>query len=197
MNRRALVSAPVNIGTPAPLSRDDLAALTRGDRQIGTVARMRASHHRIARLLAYGLSNVEVAALTGFTRERVGQLAASPAMKELIANYEARVAEKDEAAVDAYLELKMSNMIAAERHISDALDEADANGELIPIRTALAISADGADRLGYGKRTTNVNLNADLGAALERAIARSGKTPTTIEAKAEPPTPLPRIARRA
>ena len=193
MNRRALVSAPIIIGTPAPLSRDDLAALTRGDRQIGVVARMRASHHRIARLLAHGLTNTEVAALTGFTRERVGQLAASPAMKELIANYMDRVAEKDEANADAYLDLKFSNMVAAERHIADAIDEADANGEILPIRTALAISADGADRLGYGKRTTTTNLNVDLGAALERAIARSGKV---IEAKVEP-TPHPKISRRA
>ncbi len=68
-------------------------------------------------------------------------------------------------------------MIAAERHIADSIAEADEAGDLLPIRTALAISADGADRLGYGKRSTNLNINADLGAALERAIARSGKGP--------------------
>ena len=187
--------AHVKIGPPAPLSREDLTSLGGGGRTLTSVQRMRASHHRVARLIAHGLTHKEVAALTGYTPERIYQLAGSPARKELIALYMEKVEAREAEILDAYLELKVSNMIAAERTIADHFDEADANGELIPLRTALAVSADAADRLGYGKRTTNLNINADLGAALERAIARSGKQ---IEAKAEPVAlPRPQIARRA
>ena len=181
---RGATSTPVFVGAANPLEPSDLAALAARGRTTTSVQRMRASHHKVARLVAYGLTHVEVAALTGYTRERVNQLVGSPAMRELIDLYMDRVAEREAEQLDAYLELKTQNMIAAERHIADAFAEADENDALIPIRTALAISADGADRLGYGKRQTNVNINADLGAALERAIARSGKAPHQIEGKA-------------
>ena len=189
MNFAKPVASPVIIGTPAPLSRDDLGALAEKGRATTSIQRIRASHHKVARLLAHCLTQREAAALTGYSRERIVQLEGSPAMKELIALYIEKVEEREAEKLDAYLELKTSNMIAAERHIADAIAEADENGELIPIRTALAISSDGADRLGYGKRTTNVNLNADLGAALERAIARSGKGPIIDSVPVQPSRP--------
>lgn len=193
------------VGAPIPLVPADLEVLAKaepGSRQTTHVARLKASHHNVARLLAWGMTNKEVAAMTGFTPERVSQLQQAPAMKELIASYKALVEEKQAENIDAYLTLKAQNMIAAERHIADAIAEADANDELLPIKTALAISADGADRLGYGKKT-QVTVNHDFAAQLERAIARS-QGAKVIEASAvrtEPPRlgpptipPLPRPA---
>jgi len=135
-------------------------------------------------------------------------------MKELIAIYMEKVEERDAEAFDPYLEVKAANMLAAERHIADHIAELDEAGELLPVKTALAISADGADRLGYGKKQTNLNVNVDFGKALEKAIARSGKVinhspagpasrpqpaqrhlPTPTPAPASAPRPL--IARRA
>lgn len=177
---------PVPIGAPVPLRREDLELLHQGNRSQASIKRLRASHHKIARLAARGLDNKAIAAYTGYTRERVGQLVNSPAMRELIAVYAEKVQEKEDEALDAYIALKTENMMAAERHIHDHIAELDEAGELLPVKTALAISADGADRTGYGKRETRVNVNVDLAAALERAIKRSGKEIKTVQGRTLP-----------
>lgn len=175
---------PIPIGQPQPLTVDDLAKLHEGNRTTSSIKRLRASHHKIARLAAYGFNNKAIAAHTGYTRERVGQLLAAPAMKELVAVYAAQVEVQEKEDLDAYLALKTSNMMAAERHIADHIAELDEQGELLPIGTALKISADGADRTGYGKRETRTNINIDMAIALEKAIKRSGKliniTPSAV-----------------
>jgi hypothetical protein len=195
MNQRGTVTSKVMIGQPTELARDDLSKLERGNRTTGNVQKLRSSHHEIARLSAQGFTGVEVAGLTGYTKERVGQLLNSPAMVELVAIYRERRADAQQEQFDAYLMLKTNNMIAAERHIADHIADLDDSNELLPVKTALAISADGADRTGYGKRQT-VNVNHDFAAALEKAIARSGKivdvTPTPsvprhLSSQAPPP----------
>lgn len=173
----AKVATMPMVGPPAPITRNDLSALAEaapGTRNVGHVARLKASHHNVARLHAWGMDNKEVAAHTGYTPERISQLVNAPAMQELIASYRARLEEKQEENIDAYLSLKAQNMIAAERHIADAIAVADEEGELLPIKTALAISADGADRLGYSKRS-QVTVNHEFANALDKAIARSKK----------------------
>lgn len=181
---------PIPIGTPAPLSVNDLSRLHEGDRTGRTVQRLRASHHKIARLAAYGFTNKAIAAHTGYTKERVGQLLGSPAMKELVAVYMEKLEEREAENLDAYLDMKTANMIAAERHIADHIAELDEAGELLPVKTALAISSDGADRTGYGKRQTNLNINADFASMLEKAIKRSGKIIEGV-AGSNPPKTLP------
>lgn len=188
MKPRGPVGTKVMVGQPTELARDDLSRLEQKNRSGVSVQKLRSSHHEIARLSAQGFNDKEVAAFTGYTRERVSQLLNSPAMIELVAIYRERRAEAQQEQFDAYLMLKTNNMIAAERHIADHIADLDDANELLPVKTALAISADGADRTGYGKRQT-VNVNHDFAAALEKAIARSGKivdvTPTVPR---QPPT---------
>lgn len=174
--KNGAVAKPMFCGEPRPLTREDLAMLVHGNRTMTAFpAKLRDSHHRIARLAAAGLRPGEIAQRCGYGRERVGQLLTNPAMEELVARYREKVDEAFAANQDEYYELATSNMLAAERHIADQIAEADEAGELLPIRTALAISRDAADRFGYGKRQTNVNVNVDFAAQLERAIQRSGK----------------------
>lgn len=189
------VSKPILIGEPSELTKEDISSLAGATRSVASLSRIRKSHHDIARLAALGLSHVEIAAHTGYTSFRVHQLVNAPAMKELIAKYAQHVEKREQEKIDAYIELKTNNMIAAERHIADAIAEADEAGELLPIKTALAISADGADRLGYSKHTTNTNVNVNFGAALDAAIRRSRRPVVT-----QPEPPLieqPRALRRA
>jgi len=162
------------VGTPSPLKVDDLAKLHTGNRSMSPVKKLRASHHKIARLAAKGFTNKEVAAYTGYTRERVGQLLGAPAMVELVATYREKEAQREDEQLDPYFELATQNMIAAQRHIADKFADLDAEGELMPTREALAVQADAADRLGYAKRT-NVNVNHSFAADMEKAIRRSGK----------------------
>lgn len=194
--KNGAVAKPMFCGEPRPLTREDLAMLVQGNRTMTAFpAKLRDSHHRIARLAAAGLRPGEIAQRSGYGRERVGQLLTNPAMEELVARYREKVDEAFAANQDEYYELATSNMLAAERHIADQIAEADEAGELLPIRTALAISRDAADRFGYGKRQTNVNVNVDFAAQLERAIQRSGKTIEATPNQGPGPSPRPLMVR--
>ena len=161
------------------LTREDLLRL-KEKRDIPKVQRFRDTHHRLARLCAAGLRTDEVAERSGYSRSRVLMFSSDPAFMELVAHYRQTVTEGFKEGVDEYFELATGNMVMAERQIREKLEEADEEGQLLPTRELIAISRDAADRFGYGKRQTNVNVNVDFAAKLEQAIARSGKT---IEAK--------------
>lgn len=170
-----------------PLVREELSRLEEarnpeGTGQMSGVMKLRDSHHMVARLAAAGKKGAEIAALTGYSYNRISILLGSPAMQDLVAKYRLEIDARFFGNMDAFIELATRNMIAAERMVADRLDEADdPEAEAIPIRTLLAISRDGADRLGYGKKQTNVNVNVDFAAQLERAIKRSGVTVVSSE----------------
>jgi hypothetical protein len=194
---------PFTIGEARALTREDIAvlALPRESAQQVFPAKLRESHHTVARFLAVGLTQVEVAERTGYSVVRIHQLAAAPAMQELIAKYRTQIDSSFIASADEYHSLLLNNMVAAERHISDQIAELDEVGELLPISKALAIARDGADRLGYGKkRESTVNINLDFAARLEGAIARSGKVidvsrsdSTGAASRSNPVGSLPRV----
>ena len=173
-------------------TKEDLARLEK-PRAKAQIKRLRNSHHMIARLAAAGLNNIEVADRVGYTRERVGQLLASPAMQELVAQYRNRIDERYDVQVDAYFALATQNMIAAERHLSDRIAELDENGELLSVREALAVSRDAADRFGYGKKETRLNVNVDFAARLESAIKRSDQALTAPASERGPVTQPPTV----
>lgn len=174
--RGKLPDIKIKVGTPRPLTRDDLRLLPeRRATTTSTPTKLRESHHNVARLVATGLRDVKIAEQTGYTANRIAQLRASPAFQQLVSTYKAMIDGEFVEEADAYFKTAFGNMLAAERHIADHLADADEMGELIPIKTALAISRDAADRFGYGKKQMNVNVNVDFAAKLEDAIRRSGK----------------------
>lgn len=171
------------IGPIRPMTKEDMAAtLQKAFLPVVTAEKLRNSHHRIARLAAAGLRQFEIAERSGYSVQRVWVLLQSPAMIELVAKYRAKVDAQFERSQDEFYNLATANMLKAERQISDRLDKADEEGTDLPLKDLTTISRDGADRFGYGKKTTQVNLNADFAAELEKAIARSGKV---IEVTAE------------
>jgi hypothetical protein len=208
---RGRLQPPLRIGRPIPLTRDDLEALKEPGRyEARPLARLRNSHHTMARLAAAGLRHKDIAARTGYAYNRVIMLLNSPAMIELIASYRKQIDEAFIVEASSFYELAVENMVMAERMINDQLHEADEAEELPKIRELLAISRDGADRLGYPKANTNLNVNTDFAAMLEKAIARSGKTPealstpAAVQLRALPgpvsppePAPVPPLRRRA
>ena len=183
----------LRVGKPRPLTRDDLKLLPqeRATHAVGTPQKLRDSHHMVARLVAMGVRSKAITQQTGYSDLRIYQLKASPAFQQLVSRYKAMVDGEFIESADAYFDLAFGNMLAAERHIADHIAEADEMGELIPIKTALSISRDAADRFGYGKRQTNLNVNVDFAAKLEDAIRRSGKlidaTPLAPGASPSPP----------
>lgn len=180
------------VGEPRLLTKDDLARLdARPTTPVHVITRLRNSHHNIARLSAIGLKNKDIAERTGYTRERISVLLQAPAMIDLVARLRNQIDEAFFAQVDSYYELATNNMVAAERHISDRIADLDEAGELLPLREAMLVSRDSADRFGYGKKQTNVNVNVDFAAQLEKAIRRSGKVIEGSDHTSVSPTPRP------
>lgn len=161
-----------------PLTRDDLACL--GDKRPaqGVVKIFRHHHHRIARMAAMGLRPREIQAQAGIGVTRWVQLQQDPAFQELVAQYRNKV---DEGFTDAATELYTAvaaNTINAENLLSERLEKALDGDEDIPIKTLLAISRDGADRVGLPKQkvSQNTNVNLDFATMLEAAAKRSGRS---------------------
>lgn len=177
LHRGKLATAPKIIAI-RPLTRDDLACL-RDKRPVqGVVKSFRDWHHRIARLCAAGLRPAEVCLQAGISRTRLLQLQGDPAFQELVASYRGKV---DEGYIDSAAELYQTvtaNTLNAEVLIRETLEEAMDGEATIPLKTLLAISRDGADRIGLPKQkvSTNTNINLDFAAALERAATRSGRS---------------------
>ena len=139
------------------------------------VKNIKEAHHNVARLLAAGLSNREVANRLGYTEARISNLKHDPSVAELIAHYRAEVTDSWRESVDMVHHYATKNMLTGERMIAEHLEDADERGEKLPLRELLALTADRQDRFGYGKRQTNVNFNIDFAKRLETAISRSRK----------------------
>lgn len=168
------------------LTKDDLLVLAQPRAKPGAAKRFRDPHHKLAKLLAWGMKLKDAAAKSGYSATRASQLNEDPAFRELVANYAKDITEKWEDSVEDFVEFATGNMIKAERQISDRLDKADEDDELLPVRDLIAISRDAADRLGYGKKQTNVNVNVDFAAQLEQRMKRA----KTLEIARSPSPPL-------
>lgn len=140
------------------------------------VAKFRESHHNMAKLFSAGLKGTEIAARTGYAETTISQFNNDPAFQELVTKYRDLNTQLFLEGRDEFYHAATKNMLQAERQLSDKMDEADEEGELLPTRELVSIVADRADRFGYGKRETKFNVNVDFADALQRAIKRSGKT---------------------
>lgn len=158
------------------LRAEDLAGLKRG--RVPAVKNLKDSHHMVARLLAIGLRPGEVADRTGYSRVRISILQADPSFQELMVHYRSAENEVFYEARDEYYDTQTSGRNKAARQIIDQLDEADESGEKIPLRTLLSIHDSFADRTGYGKRSTQVNINVDFAAKLDQAIKKANNVKT-------------------
>jgi hypothetical protein len=202
---KGAIAKPIKIHEVRELVREDLEVLRRPRHQISTPQKLRDSHHRVARLVAAGLRVRDIAEKTGYSLARLDQLRKTPAFQELVASYRNKVDEAYEQSMDDYYELIKTNAIKAERQIADRLDQADEEEDILPVRELIAISRDSADRIGYGKKQMQVNVNVDFAAQLEKAIKRSGKSIEAVPGVAIPlPTATqpqrleqPRLRRRA
>jgi hypothetical protein len=172
---RGRIKLPIEITSDRELTKEDLKLLEQPRAKPSRITRIRNSHHRVALLLSYGLSYDEVATATGYSYARIATLAIDPTIQELSAKYQEKRPEKIKELADEVIRQKLELVLVSDRHIRDYYEQLDEDGELAPPRVALAISADNADRVGYGKHTTQTtNINHGFAERLERAINRSG-----------------------
>lgn len=131
---------------------------------------LRESHHQLARLLAQGLKQVEVAAITGFSQSRISILKADPAFKELLAHYSA---ERDSAFADIHGQLAALSVDVLGELRDRLLDEPESfkNTELLAFMTTTL------DRVGFGAKTkvehTNIHLSASDLAEMKRMVSEA------------------------
>lgn len=162
----------------------------------GQVVRIRERHHGIARLLVAGLSDAEVCRTFGLSARRLELLKdQTPAFIELMAYYRQK-GKIIESAVETYIDVLERNMIAAEQEIADRLAESPDDFSVAELHK---VARDAADRLGFGKRSTQLNINGDFAQVLEAARRRSDQARAPmIEAVAEPiPIPSAPVTPRA
>lgn len=131
------------------------------------IQRLRASHHRLAQLLALGTNHIIAAKICNYAPSRVADLLADPAFNELLAHYEAT---RDDQWAD-FIEVASALSMDFLGLLQQQLDEN-------PERFTPSIAMDAikllADRTGHAPVTKNlnVNVNVDLAARLRAARER-------------------------
>lgn len=174
------------------LTRAELDHMSRG--KSPAAKRFRDSHHRVARLFASGCRPGEVAERSGYSLGRISTLSADPAFQELVASYRSSVDESWKDSVDEYYDTVIAVRTMSARLIHDKLSETEPDD--VSFRELVTIHADAADRTGYGKRSTQVNVNTDFASLLDQAIKRSNEAKIINNEPSEIEGPIP-LARRA
>lgn len=200
--RRPIESPLPEITNIREVARADLSHLTT-KREPTVVATLRDSHHRIARAIASGLSNAEVAMVCGISANRASILRNDPAMQNLIAHKRSMIDAEWATASDPVVSYLDEIKIKSLAQIATKLDDAEAKGETLPSRDLATFAELGLDRTGYGKVNKNVNVNVDFAANLERARNRAeeARAARTIDGEASTvpasPRPEPEMATTA
>lgn len=161
------------ITATGPLTREVLeegpkVPLLPGQENILSIEQMRTRQHRMAQLLASGLKETTVARMVGFTVGYVSNLKRSPAFAELLAHYTAEVEDRFSGFVERAGEL-------SEQLVDELADRLQENPKQFTVNQILEAVKTLADRSGNAPvaRTTNLNVNVDLGSKLAAARARA------------------------
>lgn len=145
------------------------------------VKRLTDRHHTVARLLAGGMAEGEVAAVTGYTLSRISILKADPTFNELLKVYRAN---KDMEFKSTFAKLAGVAQDALDL-ISERMED-EAERAKITVPQALEIAKLGTDRTGHGPASTNTTVNVHVGLAERMEAARrkamAASEPRVIEA---------------
>jgi hypothetical protein len=160
------------------------------------IERFRFAHHNVAMMFAAGLTIQEVQKRTGFTPRRLVILLDDPTFCELIEHYRKPHQENLNNAIGEASEMMAFAHSASLRQICDRLEDADEDGEPIPLPHLIKIHGEMADRTGFSKHTTKTVLNIDFATALDRAIERSGKAQELRIIEGPIGLPRPKVYRR-
>lgn len=177
---------PIEYEVVRDLARDDLERLYKPRTVSNRPKKLRHSHHQVAMLLAAGFSYDNVRVMTGYSFTRISTLKADPAFEALIQTYAGRVDKEIAAKAQDFILTKMDIMVTSDRMIKDRLEELDEADELLPLRDAIKLSTEMADRVGYGKHSYQHNYNQNFAGNLEEKV----KQYKNANAEAEKVVPL-------
>ena len=119
-----------------------------------TLAKLRTTHHELARLLALGLKDVDISRATGYTQNRICILKKDPMFAELVSHYSA---QRDASAVDMSARLRALALTSVEVMQERLEDDPDS----MTMKELSTLAELGLDRTGFGK-TTKVETSGTL-----------------------------------
>lgn len=120
--------------------------------------KLRDRHHSAARLLAQGMDNAQIAAITGYDPARISIFKSDPSFQDLIQHYR-RVENSLEAD---FAQRAESIALTAMNEIADRLEDEEAAAGL-SVPTLLEITKVMADRAGHAPEQRNFNTNVNIG----------------------------------
>lgn len=166
-------SVPTQVEFVRELGLADLALL-QADRGIKptSLKRITDSHHAVARALASGLRPGAVASVTGYSLSRISILQSDPAFNELLEFYKQEVNS-------AYGDLAQRMSLLALDADSELRRRLEEEPETFEAKDLIRLLEATADRTGHGVKTTNVNVNIDIAARLDRAKQRLAEFPSS------------------
>lgn len=140
------------------------------------VLRFRDSHHRLARCIALGFSDVRISGMTGYSQSRISILKSDPAFQDLIEVYRQSPISDHEDVMSVEHEVKSKAQLVKLHYLDQTLEKVDKALPVEPadVRLAMDMSSDMEDRIGHVKRTVSANINVDFAGRLESARRRSG-----------------------
>lgn len=161
-----------------PLTESDLALLAteRGIKPTH-IQRITNRHHALARCLASGMSATEAGLCTGYTASRISILKDDPSFEELIAFY-----RTDKALPVQGLNEKL--VAIASDSAAVLLDRLELEPEKFSVGELQDQVKIGADRTGFGPKSTQVNVNVNLGDRLRAARERASSSQPNTDGEA-------------
>lgn len=168
--------APIEFNMTRELTKDDLASLVLRDRnrtsdKAPQLKRIRERHHKLARLLAEGRKEEEVATMCNYSVMRIQQLMKDPSFSHLVKHYREMV---NEEFIDFQSKLAEAGMDGLEL----ILDRMEENPDDIEMRDLVKIVTMAADRTGHGpsqKSEVTISFGERLARAKERLRVHTGQ----------------------
>jgi hypothetical protein len=134
-------------------------------------AQIKLRHHRVAQLLATGMSDTDAGRLVGYTSKTVATLRADPTFAELVTHYVNQLNEATVASFTDFVQSAHDLSIEAMNLLRDKLEEKPDSFSPSLLLEVIKVTAD---RSGNGAQTksTQVNINVGIGERMRSAKQR-------------------------
>ena len=133
------------------------------------IAKLRDSHHALARALSAGMRPGEASLITGYSLSRISVLQDDPSFKELLEFYRSAQDATYASLHDRMATLSLDAIAELRERLDDHPEEFTPGALLEMVKTL-------ADRTGFAPTTKSVNVNVDMnsfGDRLEEARKRA------------------------
>lgn len=131
-----------------------------------TIAKLRGIHHEIAQLLAQGLSETEVSAITSYSLSRISILKKDPSFKDLVAFYQK---QKTEQFADVQKRLATLSLDA----IGEIQERLAEKPDSISTSQLIELSKVTLDRAGYSPVAKSQNISVSMSAEELRELRQA------------------------